>query len=82
MDRIAHAESILSAAKARHPGACLPGGAGSPADRLGTLTLPHELIAECDAAVRADAHLREMAHAQASRSVRSPGAGQQAVRPA
>lgn len=60
MNRIARAEEILSAAKARHPGACLPGGATSPADQLGTLSLPHELIAACDAAARAEAHLREL----------------------
>lgn len=62
MDRIARAERILSAAKARHPGVCLPGGATSPADLLGTLTLSHELIAECDAAAKAEAQLRELAH--------------------
>ena len=61
MDRIARAEQILSAARARHPGACLPGSATSPADLLGTLSLPHELIAECDAAARAEAQLRELA---------------------
>lgn len=60
MNRIARAEQILSAAKARHPGACLPGGATSPADLLGTLSLPHELIAECDAAARTEAQLREL----------------------
>lgn len=60
MNRIARAEQILSAAKARRPGACLPGGATSPADLLGTLSLPHDLIAECDAAARAEAQLREL----------------------
>ena len=60
MNRIARAEQILSAAKARHPGVCLPGSASSPADLLGTLSLPHELIAECDAAARAEAQLREL----------------------
>ena len=61
MNRIARAEEKLSAAKARRPHACLPGGATSPADLLGTLSLPHEFIAECDAAARAEAQLRALA---------------------
>ncbi len=60
MNRIARAEQILSDARLRRPGACLPGGATSPADLLGTLSLAHELIAECDAAALAEAQLREL----------------------
>lgn len=52
MDAIRRAEQVLSAAGLRHPHACLPGGAFSPADRLGTMTLARDLIAECDAAAK------------------------------
>jgi hypothetical protein len=61
MDRRERAELILSAAQARHPGACLPDRATSPADLLGTLTLEHEFIARCDEQARRDAQLRELA---------------------
>ncbi len=62
MDAIARAEQVLSAAHARRPGACLPGSATSPADRLGTLVLAHDLIAECDARAREVAALHALAH--------------------
>lgn len=65
MDRIERAEIILTAAQARHPTSCLPGGAGSPADRLGTLTLTHELIAECDRAAGQYAQLQQLVDGRA-----------------
>ncbi len=61
MDRIEHAEATLAAALERHPHSCLPGGATSPADRLGTVVLPHEVIAAWDRAARSDARDRELA---------------------
>ena len=50
MNRIERADQLLRAAQARHPTSCLPGSAGSPADALGTLTLPRQLIVDCDRA--------------------------------
>lgn len=73
MDRREHAEQILSAARARHPGACLPGLATSPADLLGTLTLAHEFIASCDEQARQDAELRRLAGPVTSRKDRRAG---------
>jgi hypothetical protein len=61
MDRIEHAEATLAAALERHPHSCLPGGATSPADRLGTVVLPHDVIAAWDRAAQSDAQEREMA---------------------
>lgn len=54
MNQIERAEMVLTAARVRHPTSCLPDTAGSPADRLGTLTLPRDLIAGCDRAAGHD----------------------------
>jgi hypothetical protein len=61
MDAIERADGILSSVRARRPGACLPGSAPSPADRIGTLSLAHEFIAECDRAARHEIELQELA---------------------
>ena len=80
MDAIRRAEQVLSAAGLRHPHVCLPGGASSPADRLGTMTLGRDLIAECDAAAKQakqatdDAQLQQLLQPDLGRRARRPSA--------
>ncbi len=80
MDAIRRAEQVLSAAGLRHPHVCLPGGASSPADRLGTMTLARDLIAECDAAAKQakqatdDAQLQQLLQPDLGRRARRPSA--------
>ncbi len=69
MNRIERAELLLRAAQARHPTSCLPGSAWSPADALGTLTLPRQLIAECDRAAGQQAAAAGIGAAGAARRV-------------
>lgn len=80
MDAIRRAEQVLSAAGLRHPHVCLPGGASSPADRLGTMTLARDLIAECDAAAKQakratdDAQLQQLLQPDLGWRARRPSA--------
>lgn len=80
MDATRRAEQVLSAAGLRHPHVCLPGGASSPADRLGTMTLARDLIAECDAAAKQakqatdDAQLQQLLQPDLGRRARRPSA--------
>ncbi|MGI8592322.1 MAG: hypothetical protein ACR2M5_15310 [Nakamurella sp.] len=60
MDAIERAEGVLSAMRVRRPGTCLPGNAESPADRLGTLELSHEFIAECDRSAQREIQLQDL----------------------
>ncbi|MDQ2737714.1 MAG: hypothetical protein M3Y35_03640 [Actinomycetota bacterium] len=48
MNCLALANEIIAEARSRRPGCCVPGTATSPADRLGTVRLSADLIAECD----------------------------------
>ncbi len=84
MDAIRRAEQVLSAAGLRHPHVCLPGGASSPADRLGTMTLGRDLIAECDAAAKQAAEAAEATQATEDAQLQQllqPDLGRRARRP-
>ncbi len=81
MDAIRRAEQVLSAAGLRHPHVCLPGGASSPADRLGTMTLGRDLIAECDAAAKQAAEATQATEDAQLQQLLQPDLGRRARRP-